>query len=349
MPVTEYIWDEDNDSLLMETDDDGNPTAIYTNTPDPYGELVSQHRDGQTYFHHYDGEANTRQVTDENQNVVEQATFTAFGEIVEKTSSIVNPFGYKGALGYYTNGEANDIYVRARLLWPTIARWMSQDPWMLKWNQETHAYSYARSNPVNLFDPSGKVTITNPRAEGWFLFPRLGIPGQTRFCVTTRVNCVICCEPPSEPFTIWIIVFPLPWRPVDADVVIETAILLQRPDAGVAGHERMHADHMAFKINQQRANLIALVEQILKANEGCRFPSEADCKVTIRTQVNQAILALINGWGGHRGDPHIPDEEQPMLPEERGRYPDNARGLQPLGPLPPNNDPDRECMQPRLR
>jgi len=101
MPVTEYIWDEDNDSLLMETDGDGNPTAVYTNTPDPYGELISQHRDGQTYFHHYDGEANTRQVTDNNQNIVEQATYTAFGEIVEKTSSIINPFGYKGALGYY--------------------------------------------------------------------------------------------------------------------------------------------------------------------------------------------------------------------------------------------------------
>jgi len=125
MPVTEYIWDVDNDSLLMETDGDGNPTAIYTNTPDSYGELISQHRDGQTYYHHYDGEENTRQVTDENQSIVESATYNAFGEIVEKTSSIVNPFGYKGALGYYTNGDTGEVLVRGRIYLPLLARWIS--------------------------------------------------------------------------------------------------------------------------------------------------------------------------------------------------------------------------------
>jgi len=155
MPVTEYIWDVDNDSLLMEADGDGNATAVYTNTPDPYGELVSQHRDGQTYFHHYDGEHNTRQVTDDSQNVVESATYSAFGETVAKTSSIVNPFGYKGALGYYTNGETDDIYVRARTYRPQAARWMTADAmWLIQGHSR---YVYVSNRALVLTDPSGLV------------------------------------------------------------------------------------------------------------------------------------------------------------------------------------------------
>jgi len=153
LPVTEYLWDVDNDSLLMETDGDGNPTAIYTNTPDPYGELISQHRDGQTYFHHYDGVEDTRQVTDESQNVVEAATYTAFGEIVEKTSSIINPFGYKGALGYYTNGQTSDIYVRRRPYEPKTGRWLLPDP--ITFLDGVNGYWYIANSPLRTADPSG--------------------------------------------------------------------------------------------------------------------------------------------------------------------------------------------------
>jgi len=158
MPTTEYIWDVDNDSLLMETDGDGNATAVYTNTPDPYGELISQHRDGQTYYHHYDGEQNTRQVTDENQNLVEQATFTAFGEIVEKTSSIANPFGYKGALGYYTNDETDTLYVRRRVYTPRAGRWLLRDVLGFEAG-DTNLYRYAANSPLTAMDPTGQSIV----------------------------------------------------------------------------------------------------------------------------------------------------------------------------------------------
>jgi len=164
MPVTEYMWDVDNDSLLMETDGDGNATAVYTNTPDPYGELISQHRDGQTYYHHYDGQLSTRQVTDDSQTVVESATFTAFGETVTKTSSIVNPFGYKGALGYYTNGETEDIYVRARTYETTLARWLLMDP--LGVDVWANLFAYCANSPLQFVDPSGLSFAGDPRPSG---------------------------------------------------------------------------------------------------------------------------------------------------------------------------------------
>ena len=46
MPVTNYIWDKLSDNVLLETDDSNTTTAVYTNKPGQYGELISQHRGG---------------------------------------------------------------------------------------------------------------------------------------------------------------------------------------------------------------------------------------------------------------------------------------------------------------
>ena len=163
--MTRYIWDVVSDNVLMETDDAGETTAVYTQEPDRYGELISQHRDGKTNYYHYDGEGNTRAVTDENGDVVETATYSAFGKVVAKTSSIVNPFGYKGALGYYANPETSDYYVRARIYEPAISRWLSSDP--IGFGDGLNLYQYALSNPLIYSDPSGlcvccKVTKFEP-------------------------------------------------------------------------------------------------------------------------------------------------------------------------------------------
>lgn len=84
-------------------------------------------RDGKRTFCHYDGDGNARAVTNGNQSVVETATYTAFGEVVEKTSTITNPFGFRGALGYYANPETDDYYVPTidQSYVPTNGRWLS--------------------------------------------------------------------------------------------------------------------------------------------------------------------------------------------------------------------------------
>jgi hypothetical protein len=48
MSVTNYVWDEVNDSLLMETDENGQTTAEYTQEPGQFGGVVSERRDGQS-------------------------------------------------------------------------------------------------------------------------------------------------------------------------------------------------------------------------------------------------------------------------------------------------------------
>jgi len=161
VPVTNYFWDMESDNVLLEKDETGTTTTVYTNEPELYGKLISQHRDGETYFQHYDGSGDSRVVTDEGENVVETAAYSAFGEVVAKTSSVVNPFGYRGALGYYANSETSDFYIRARTYQPKIGRWLSVDPLvlMVDWN----LYVYAANQPTGFGDASGQLheTLTN--------------------------------------------------------------------------------------------------------------------------------------------------------------------------------------------
>ena len=156
MTVTNYIWDVESDNLLMETDASGATTAVYTNEPDVFGELVSQRRGGVTSYYHFDAQRSTRQLTDANQNVTDAATYTAFGEAVASSGVTSNPFGYQGALGYYLNPETNDLYIRARFYSAQLGRFCSRDP--IGHVRNSNIYFYADDIPVAAVDPSGLIT-----------------------------------------------------------------------------------------------------------------------------------------------------------------------------------------------
>ena len=132
MTVTNFIWDELSDNVLLETDESDALTARYTNRPEQFGKLLSQYRieDEKIVerFYHYDGESSTRDLTDSDENVTDTFIYTAYGEEVARTGTTTNPFGYKGAVGYYTNEETNDIYVRNRTYEPAMGCWLSADP-----------------------------------------------------------------------------------------------------------------------------------------------------------------------------------------------------------------------------
>lgn len=117
-----------SDNVLLETDENDATIAAYTHKPGLFGKLLFQIRGGAASSYHYDGKNSTRQLTDETQDVTDTATYSAFGEVVAKTGSTTNPFGYKGAVGYYTNSTTEDLYVRARTYEPVRGRWLSKDP-----------------------------------------------------------------------------------------------------------------------------------------------------------------------------------------------------------------------------
>ena len=160
MTVTNFIWDELSDNVLLETDESDALTARYTNRPEQFGKLISQYRIEEEKvverFYHYDGESSTRNLTDSDENVTDTFIYTAYGEEVARTGTTTNPFGYKGAVGYYTNAETDDIYVRARTYEPAAGRWLSVDPLGFVDGQNLYrAYFVANGD-----DPSGTITIT---------------------------------------------------------------------------------------------------------------------------------------------------------------------------------------------
>ena len=157
-----YTWDRYSDNVLMESDENGDTTAVYTNEPDQYGELISQRRDNTTSYYQYDGQGSTRQLTDDTETVTDTATYSAFGEEVASSGATTNPFGYKGAVGYYANPETDDLYVRARTYQPAVGRWLSADP--AGYVDGVNLYEYAASNPIRFADASGRdlFDLINP-------------------------------------------------------------------------------------------------------------------------------------------------------------------------------------------
>ena len=50
MPITKFIWDELSDNVMSETDENGSVIAEYDYRPEPFGELISQKRNGITSY-----------------------------------------------------------------------------------------------------------------------------------------------------------------------------------------------------------------------------------------------------------------------------------------------------------
>ena len=153
MPVTNYIWDELSDNVLMETDENDALVANYTCEPSQFGEVLSQHRANNDQYFNFDGLGSTRDLTGNTQTVSDSYTYSAFGETVSSSGSTTNPFQWNGAVGYYTNEETGEFYVRRRSYDPAIARWLSRDP--LGFVDGPNVYAIVRNQPIGMNDPSG--------------------------------------------------------------------------------------------------------------------------------------------------------------------------------------------------
>lgn len=155
MTITNFVWDDLSDNVLMETDENNVPVVKYTNEPGQFGEVLSQHRHGQDQYFHFDGLGSTRNLTSQNETVTDSYSYTGFGETVTSSGSTPNPFKFNGAFGYYTNAETSDIYVRRRTYAPSIARWLSRDP--LTFVDGPNVYFYVGNQAPNSTDPTGNA------------------------------------------------------------------------------------------------------------------------------------------------------------------------------------------------
>ncbi|MFQ5734855.1 MAG: RHS repeat domain-containing protein [Planctomycetaceae bacterium] len=156
MAKTEFIWDVVTGNVMMEQDGAGNTQAVYTQEPYQYGRLISQRRGNQTSYYHFDGNGNTRALTDAGENVTDTYIDTAFGDEVATTGTTPNRYRYGGQHGYQHNEKTADYYVRERPYEPTRGRWGSKDP--LRFVDGMNPYVFAVNEPVVSVDASGQLS-----------------------------------------------------------------------------------------------------------------------------------------------------------------------------------------------
>jgi RHS repeat-associated protein len=165
--VTNYIWDVENDTCLMETDENGATKVVYSHEATRFGGLISQRREGQTYYHHYDALGSTRQLTDAGENVTDEYVYTAWGEPVVANGTTENPYRWVGRWGYYWDEATGTYSVRERDLEPTTSLWLSVDPIGVA-DSGFGLYTYVVKSPITKNDPSGLEWLAIRSTGIWY-------------------------------------------------------------------------------------------------------------------------------------------------------------------------------------
>lgn len=157
---TSYLWD--NNNILQEYDTV--TEAQYNYQPETYGNLISQHREEESSYYHYDGNFSTSALTDQTQTETDRYKYTAWGETVAETGSTENPFTWKGEVGYVFDEATGLFTLRRRQYQPKMGRFISEDPIGLE-SGVSILFIYSENNPTNLLDPTGLYVFYPPFEE----------------------------------------------------------------------------------------------------------------------------------------------------------------------------------------
>jgi RHS repeat-associated protein len=140
--------------VVAEYKPDGALIASYTYAED----LISMTRGGHTYWYPFDGLGSTRMLTDEGGTVTDSYDYDAFGNLIARTGTTVNPFLFTGQ---QFDADSGFYHLRARYYQPGVGRFTSVDPYEgdIETPASLHKYTYSANDPVNKFDPSGEETL----------------------------------------------------------------------------------------------------------------------------------------------------------------------------------------------
>lgn len=156
MVAVNYLWNPINDNIVREFDDAGATIAEYATEPDLYGSVVSQYRDGDTSYLHFDGQGNTTELTNDAGDVTDTIRYSTFGDVTAYTSPTDLPFKYLGQIAYYSDVEAGDYSVRQQVLSPQEGRWLSV--YTFGHPNSPHAYHY-EGNSLASFKNFGAADV----------------------------------------------------------------------------------------------------------------------------------------------------------------------------------------------
>ncbi|MDH5670442.1 MAG: hypothetical protein OEY86_20765, partial [Nitrospira sp.] len=124
--------------------------ARYTHGPG-IDEPIAVTKGGATYFYHQDGLGSVTDLTDSTGATAKSYSYDAYGNIVEQTGTVEQPYTYTGR---EFDAESGLYYYRARYYDPTTGRFLQKDPRGFE-GGDLLLYGYAKENPVLYSDPDG--------------------------------------------------------------------------------------------------------------------------------------------------------------------------------------------------
>ncbi|MEM0010658.1 MAG: RHS repeat-associated core domain-containing protein [Candidatus Bathyarchaeia archaeon] len=142
----------------------------------------------------------TKALTDANQNTQASYKYDAWGNTLQTSGTITNPYLYVGELGYYSDGDSGMYLLTQRWYNSVVGRFVVRDP--VRTNvgvQSTTAnlYLYVLMNPTKFTDPSGKrISIDNCGAHKAEVEVAIKVICKL---LPKRASCIINCVPPAWP------------------------------------------------------------------------------------------------------------------------------------------------------
>jgi RHS repeat-associated protein len=160
--VTAFLNDPSREvgRVLLERDSANQIVAGYT-----YGqELISAESAGAEVFYIYDALGSVRALTDANGIVTDRYTYDAFGSTTSHVGASTNTFLYRGERIDPLTGL---YHLHSRDYDPAMGRFIERDTYggTLQDPESRNRYAYARNNPVNQIDPTGRVSA--PEGTGY--------------------------------------------------------------------------------------------------------------------------------------------------------------------------------------
>ncbi|MCX7920801.1 MAG: S8 family serine peptidase [Clostridia bacterium] len=146
--TTRYLYDADK--VVLELDGSGKEIARNV-----YGvNLISRSMGTEKYYYFYNGHADVTALMDSTGEIKATYYYDAFGNPLETTGTVSNPFRYAG---YFYDSETGLYYLNARMYDPKTARFLQEDTYRGDPNDplSLNLYTYCNNEPIMYLDPTG--------------------------------------------------------------------------------------------------------------------------------------------------------------------------------------------------
>jgi RHS repeat-associated protein len=149
--ISKYIYD--GEDIIEELDGNNQVVATYTHGPG-IDEPILLEKNGQKYYYIADGLGSITAIVDSNGNIAQIYRYDSFGNILNTTGSLNQPYTYTGR---EYDSETGLYYFRARYYDANTGRFLQEDPIGLAGGM--NLYLYVNSNPINYVDPLGLLEV----------------------------------------------------------------------------------------------------------------------------------------------------------------------------------------------